>query len=452
MSDNLSNLKEFSVSQLSTLLKKYIEEGFTFIKIRGELGRVSRPASGHIYFDLKDERSVLACIIWRNTKNVESEFIKEGLEVSAVGKLTIFSGQSRYQLIVSDIAPAGAGSMMAMLEKRKKKFIEEGLFDSKRKKVLPFLPKVIGVVTSETGAVFSDILNRLNERFPRHVILWPVPVQGKDSSEKIAEAIIGFNSIIDGRDFPRPDLLIVGRGGGSLEDLWSFNEEIVVRAVSQSKIPIISAVGHETDTTLIDYVADRRAPTPTAAAEIAVPERKKLLEKTNDLGERLIRPIFSKINQDWKNLDQIGKRLENIKYILADYIQRFDISVVRFPDILINYIQKKKEQLLLIKTSVIEVDAIGKDLLVKSSLLKALGKDLSQQINDLVRNKKNMLFNYSRLHDSLSYKRTLSRGYTIVRDKKMKLVRNKGAATEEKILNIEFEEGLLAVKVSELKS
>ena len=286
MNDNLSNLKEISVSELSALLKRYIEEGFTYVKIKGELGRVSRPASGHIYFDLKDERSVLACIVWRNTKKVESEFIKEGLEVSAIGKLTTFSGQSRYQLIVSGIAPAGAGSMMAMLEKRKKGFIEEGLFDSKRKKVLPFLPKVIGVVTSETGAVFSDILNRLNERFPRRVILWPVPVQGKGSAEKIAEAIIGFNSLVGTKDVPRPNLLIVGRGGGSLEDLWCFNEEIVVRAVAQSEIPVISAVGHETDTTLIDYVSDVRAPTPTAAAEIAVPEREKLLEKTGILGKR----------------------------------------------------------------------------------------------------------------------------------------------------------------------
>ena len=215
MNDNLSNLKEISVSELSALLKRYIEEGFTYVKIKGELGRVSRPASGHIYFDLKDERSVLACIVWRNTEKVDSEFIKEGLEVSAVGKLTTFSGQSRYQLIVSDIAPAGAGSMMAMLEKRKKGFIEEGLFDSKRKKVLPFLPQVIGVVTSETGAVFSDILNRLNERFPRRVILWPVSVQGKGSAEKIAQAIIGFNSLVGTSDVPRPDLLIVGRGGGS---------------------------------------------------------------------------------------------------------------------------------------------------------------------------------------------------------------------------------------------
>ena len=451
MNDNLSNLKEISVSELSALLKRYIEEGFTYVKIKGELGRVSRPASGHIYFDLKDERSVLACIVWRNTKKVESEFIKEGLEVSAIGKLTTFSGQSRYQLIVSGIAPAGAGSMMAMLEKRKKGFIEEGLFDSKRKKVLPFLPKVIGVVTSETGAVFSDILNRLNERFPRRVILWPVPVQGKGSAEKIAEAIIGFNSLVGTRDVPRPDLLIVGRGGGSLEDLWCFNEEIVVRAVAQSEIPVISAVGHETDTTLIDYVSDVRAPTPTAAAEIAVPERKKLLEKIEDLGERLSRPVFLKINQEGKNLYQISKRMENIKYILADYVQRFDILAIRFPNILIHYIQKKKEQLLIIKTSVIEADIFSKDLMAKHSSLKALGKQLNQQINSLLRNKKNMLINVSRLHNSLSYRRTLSRGYTIVRDKEMKLLRNKVEATKEKFLNIEFEEGLLSVEVSEDK-
>ena len=234
MVNELTNLKEFSVSELSAVIKRYVEEGFSLIKVKGELGRVSRPASGHIYFDLKDDRSVLACVAWRTTKISQTKFLEEGLEVIAIGKLTTFSGQSRYQLIVSNVFPAGTGALMLMLEKRKEKLLKEGLFDKEKKKPLPFLPEVIGVVTSETGAVFSDILHRLKERFPSKVIIWPVPVQGVGSAEKIAEAISGFNLFVNSKQGPRPDLLIVGRGGGSLEDLWCFNEEIVVRAVAES--------------------------------------------------------------------------------------------------------------------------------------------------------------------------------------------------------------------------
>ena len=448
MAGELTNLKEFSVSELSGVLKKYVEEGFSFIKVRGELGRVSRPTSGHIYFDLKDERSVLAGVVWRTT-TIQPEYIKEGLEVIAVGKLTTFSGQSRYQLIVTNISPAGAGALMAMLKKRKEEFLKEGLFDKDKKKPLPFLPEVIGVVTSENGAVFRDILHRLHERFPRHVIIWSVPVQGHGSAEKIAEAIIGFNLLAGTKTCPKPDVLIVGRGGGSLEDLWCFNEEVVVRAVANSEIPIISAVGHETDTNLIDYVADVRAPTPTAAAEYAVPEIKKLLEKIDDFGTRLLRPVLLKLEQEKRSMFHIKKSMENVKYILAGYVQRFDILVIRFPNILENYLQKKREKLLQIKTSVLDRDFIEKDIQIKSRLVYDLGKALNRHVTNAYLNKKSILFSHSRLHNSLNYKRTLSRGYAIVRDKDMRLVRDKAQATKEKDLRVEFEDGFVAVKVQD---
>ena len=438
MNDELTNLKEFSVSEISGVLKRHVEDSFPLLKVRGELGRVSRPASGHIYFDLKDDRSVLASVIWRTTKIIKSEFIQEGAKIIAVGKLTTFSGQSRYQLIVSDVFPAGTGALMLMLERRKEKFFKEGLFDKENKKPLPFLPEIIGVVTSETGAVFRDILHRLRERFPRQVIIWPVPVQGEGSAEKIAEAINGFNLLIESSKYPTPDLIIVARGGGSLEDLWCFNEEIVVRAVAKSKIPIISAVGHETDTTLIDYVADIRAPTPTAAAEIAVPELKKLLDKIDDFGGRLNRLVVLRLEHERKNILHVKKRIESVKYILSEYVQRFDILMVRFPNILGSYLQKKKEQLLQQKRAVLSLDFIEIDLQAKHRLVKDLGKVLFQQIEVVYMSKRNMLSSHSRLHDSLGYKRTLSRGYAIVRDRHMQIVRNKDRASKEKYLQIEF--------------
>ena len=259
------NQPEYTVSELSGAVKRVIEGEFGLVRVRGEVGRVSRPASGHLYFDLKDDRSVIAAVSWKGPE--------EGMEVVATGRMTTFPGQSKYQLIVEDVAPAGAGALMAMLEKRKAALGAEGLFDQGRKKPIPYLPKVIGVVTSPSGAVIRDILHRLRDRFPRHVLVWPVAVQGQDCAAQVAAAIRGFNAIEPGGPIPRPDVLIVARGGGSLEDLWGFNEEIVVRAAAASRIPLISAVGHETDTTLIDYAADLRAPTPTAAAELSVPGR-----------------------------------------------------------------------------------------------------------------------------------------------------------------------------------
>ena len=257
-----ANAPEFTVSEISGAVKRMIEGEFGRVRVRGEVGRVSRPASGHLYFDLKDDRAVLAAVSWKGQAARLSVRPEEGMEVIATGRLTTFPGQSKYQLIVEDLVPAGAGALMAMLEKRKARLAAEGLFAPERKQPIPYLPRVIGVVTSPSGAVIRDILHRLRDRFPRHVLIWPVAVQGEKCAPEVAAAIAGFNAIAPGGPVPRPDVLIVARGGGCVEDLWGFNEEVVVRAAAASRIPLISAVGHETDTTLIDYAADRRAPTP----------------------------------------------------------------------------------------------------------------------------------------------------------------------------------------------
>ena len=323
------NQPEYTVSELSGAVKRVIEGEFGLVRVRGEIGRVSRPASGHLYFDLKDDRSVIAAITWKGQASRLQVRPEEGMEVVATGRMTTFPGQSKYQLIVEDLAPAGAGALMAMLEKRKAALMAEGLFDAARKQPIPFLPQVIGVVTSPSGAVIRDILHRLRDRFPRHVLIWPVAVQGQACAAEVAAAIRGFNALTPGGPVPRPDLLIVARGGGSLEDLWGFNEEIVVRAAAASSIPLISAVGHETDTTLIDYAADRRAPTPTAAAEMAVPVRLELLAQTDGWGARLSRALAQALGQRGQRLRDVARALPRPEALTQGPAQRLDLWSAR---------------------------------------------------------------------------------------------------------------------------
>src|SRR5881227_3075535 len=286
----LINAPEFTVSELSSALKRTVEDAYGHVRVRGEISGFRGPhSSGHCYFALKDESAKIEAVIWKGTHARMRFKPQEGLEVIATGKLTTYPGSSKYQIVIEAIEPAGIGALMALMEERKKKLAAEGLFDAARKQLLPWLPEVIGVVTSPTGAVIRDILHRLEDRFPRRVLVWPVRVQGDGSAEQVAAAIRGFNALPVGGRIPRPDLLIVARGGGSLEDLWSFNEEIVVRAAADSLIPLISAVGHETDMTLIDFAADKRAPTPTAAAETAVPVRAELFVEVSSHARRMMR-------------------------------------------------------------------------------------------------------------------------------------------------------------------
>jgi exodeoxyribonuclease VII large subunit len=326
-----SNAPEMSVSELSGSIRRTLEGAFGRVRVRAEVGRVFRARSGHLYFDLKDDRAVLACVCWKGQIARLSVPPEEGLEVVATGRLTTFGGQSKYQLTVEDVALAGQGALMAMLEKRRVALAAEGLFDEARKRPLPYLPEVIGVVTSPQGAVIRDILHRLRERFPRRVIVWPVAVQGRACAPEVAAAIEGFDALPPGGAVPRPDLLIVARGGGSIEDLWGFNEEAPVRAAAACRIPLISAVGHETDTTLLDFAADRRAPTPTAAAEMAVPVRLELLAAVEALALRQGRAARSTVARRRQRLGDVSRALPRPDLLLAGPAQRLDRAGERLP-------------------------------------------------------------------------------------------------------------------------
>ncbi len=329
-----ANAPEFTVSEISGAVKRVIEGEFGRVKVRGEVGRVFRARSGHLYFDIKDDRCVLAAVAWKGQVAGLTQVPEEGMEVVASGKLTTFGSQSKYQLNADDVRPAGVGALMAMLEKRKKALEAEGLFAAERKRPLPFLPEVIGVVTSPSGAVIRDILHRLADRFPRRVLVWPVAVQGKDCAPQVAAAIRGFNALAPGGPVPRPDLLIVARGGGSIEDLWGFNEEEVARAAAESAIPLISAVGHETDTTLIDHVSDRRAPTPTAAAELAVPVRLELRAWLDGQAARLSRGLGQAVGTRRQRLADLSRALPRPETLTATARQRFDWAEARLPQAL----------------------------------------------------------------------------------------------------------------------
>jgi exodeoxyribonuclease VII large subunit len=323
--DSSSNLTEYSVSELSGSIKRTVENAFDQVRVRGEISGYRGPhSSGHAYFSLKDERARIDAVIWKGTFSRLKFKPEEGMEVIATGKVTTFPGSSKYQIVIETMEPAGAGALMALLEERKRKLGAEGLFDAERKRRLPFMPRVIGVVTSPTGAVIRDILHRISDRFPVHVLVWPVKVQGEGSGEEVANAIRGFNEFAPGGALPRPDVLIVARGGGSLEDLWSFNDEIVVRAAAASHIPLISAVGHETDWTLIDYAADVRAPTPTGAAEMAVPVRADLEAQVASLAARLQGGMTRQMDQRRQSMRALLRALPSLDQLLALPRRRFD--------------------------------------------------------------------------------------------------------------------------------
>lgn len=341
--DSLSNVAEFSVSEISIALKRTVEDIFGHVRVRGEISGYRGPhASGHCYFSLKDERSRLEAVIWKGVFSRLKFLPQEGLEVIATGKLTTYPGSSKYQIVIESIEPAGAGALMALLEERKRKLGVEGLFAEERKRPLPFMPRTIGVVTSPTGAVIRDIIHRIADRFPVHVLVWPVRVQGETAGAEVSRAIAGFNTFDPGGPLPRPDLLIVARGGGSLEDLWGFNDEAVVRAVAASQIPIISAVGHETDWTLIDLVADRRAPTPTGAAEMAVPVKAELEAGLARLSARLKGAISRDLDRRNQGLRAVARALPSPDQLFALPRRRFDEAAGRIVRALHASAQRKR--------------------------------------------------------------------------------------------------------------
>ena len=339
------NSPEYSVTEISGAIKRVIEGEFSHIRIKGEVGRVSRPRSGHIYLDLKDDKSVISGVIWKGVSARLETQPEEGMEVVATGRVTTFGGQSKYQLVIEDIKPAGMGALMALLEKRKKLLAAEGLFEMSRKRPIPYLPEIIGVVTSPSGAVIRDILHRLRDRFPRKVLIWPVAAQGAKCAPEVARAIAGFNALTPGGALPRPDLLIVARGGGSVEDLWGFNEESVARAAAASEIPLISAVGHETDTTLIDFVSDKRAPTPTAAAELAVPVRHELVAWLEGQGARMGQLLSQGLTARGQRLRDMARALPRADTLLDTPRQRLDRAVEKLDPALISGVQRRRVRL-----------------------------------------------------------------------------------------------------------
>jgi exodeoxyribonuclease VII large subunit len=323
-----TNAAEISVSDLASALKRTLEDRFAYVRVRGEISGYRGPhSSGHAYFSLKDQNARLDAVAWRTTFSRLKVKPEEGLEVVVTGKISTFAGKSSYQIVVESLEPAGAGALMALLDARRRQLAAEGLFDLTRKRALPFLPRVIGVVTSPTGAVIRDILHRLADRFPARVILWPVRVQGEGSAEDLAAAIRGLNALPADGPIPRPDVLIVARGGGSLEDLWSFNDEAVVRAAAESAIPLISAVGHETDWTLIDHAADLRAPTPTAAAELCAPVRAELLARVAQAGTRTLEAMARRVKVDRTHLRSAARALPSPRTLLSLVGQRLDAEI-----------------------------------------------------------------------------------------------------------------------------
>lgn len=436
ISESGSNASEFTVSELSQALKRTIEDRFGYVRVRGEISGFRGPhSSGHCYFSIKDETAKIDAVIWRGTFNRLKAKMKEGLEVVASGKLTSYPGKSSYQIVVDNVEPAGVGALMALLEERRKQFTAEGLFDLSRKRPLPYLPETIGVVTSPTGAVIRDILHRLNDRFPRRVIVWPVRVQGETAAAEVAAAISGFNNMDQ-----KPDLIIVARGGGSLEDLWPFNEESVVRAAAASVIPLISAVGHETDTTLIDFVSDWRAPTPTAAAERAVPVRADLVVELASLDARLKRSTQRLMQERALRIQSLARALPKPDDILAFVRQRLDAITARLPAALRSNLQRHA-MVLAKNTGRLSLRPIRNRLADHVRRTGELHARMFRAEHALFKRKTDKFGAELKLFASLNYRAVLARGYAVVYGPDSKPVRAAAQVKPGSRLEIEFSDG-----------
>ena len=414
-----SNLPEVSVSELAQAVKRTMETTFDRVRVRGELGRVLIAKSGHLYVDLKDENATISTVMWK--ANVQALTFKpeEGLEVVVEGRLSTYPGRSQYQLIADRMAPAGVGALLAQLEKLKAKLAAEGLFAADRKKRIPYLPRTIGVVTSPTGAVIRDILHRLRERFPCRVILWPVLVQGQEAAGQVARAIKGFNAL---QGDMRPDVLIVARGGGSIEDLWAFNEEIVVRATAESAIPLISAVGHETDTTLIDFASDLRAPTPTGAAEKAVPVRAELIERVEMLEGRLKGGLVRGLEKRRTELRAAAAKLPRLETLFQIPQQRYDRAAERSNAALVANTRAAQSKLDRVAAR-LRPQALAQDITRRRErLLQAAARLQPAMARTLVTHRKH-LDGAARMLESLSHKSVLARGFVMVQRDDGTLVR-----------------------------
>jgi len=470
MTDSHANVAEFTVSELSAALKRTVEDSYGYVRVRGEISGYKGPhSSGHVYFALKDQTAKIDGVIWKGVFGRMRIKPEDGMEVVVTGKLTTYPNRSSYQIIVETLEPAGLGALMALLDERKRKLAAEGLFDEARKQLIPFLPEVIGVVTSPTGAVIRDILHRLADRFPRHVIVWPVKVQGDGSAEQVAAAIHGFNALPENGRIRKPDLLIVARGGGSLEDLWSFNEEIVVRAAAESMIPLISAVGHETDVTLIDFASDRRAPTPTAAAEMAVPVRAELIAELMSKARRALACWQRAQDHRRTELRAAARALPSAEELLAIPRQRLDGCAERLPRALRANAQLHHTQFSrvggrlspqLLRTQVerrrIRLDTANHRLVTalkayrdarlnaimrQRDRVTACGERSGRAVRILIANRAARAERAGQLLAALSYRGVLSRGFALIRDDAGHPLRAAAAVAPGMFLDIEFADG-----------
>jgi len=439
-----SNAHEYSVSELAFSLKRTVEDTFGRVRVRGELGRVVIAKSGHMYVDIKDDKAVIASIMWKGSVSRLPVRPEEGMEVVVEGKLTTYPGRSQYQLVIDRLEPAGVGALMALLEKRKKMLAAEGLFADEHKQELPYLPKTIGVITSPTGAVIRDILHRVADRFPVRVLVWPVLVQGDKAAAQISGAITGFNNYNETDALPRPDVIIVARGGGSIEDLWCFNEENVVRAAFASDIPIISAVGHETDWTLIDYVADHRAPTPTGAAEIAVPVRAELMDTVEDYGLRLKRGLARTVER--KKLGFAAAKLPKLDAVLAAPRQRFDLVVGRLlPSLDIG--RKIHENNLRAVSARLRPGALVRDIARKSDILKNVSREVFLSMGRRLQKSNDRLAGAGKLLNAYSYQGVLERGYALVTNADGKVIRKGKPLKPGQSVGLTFADGKRAAVI-----
>jgi exodeoxyribonuclease VII large subunit len=434
-----ANLPVFSVSEVSQAIKRTLEGSFEFVRVRGEISGFKRAASGHLYLSLKDENAVLDAVCWRGTAGRLGIAPEDGMEVIVGGRITAYPGRSRYQIVVEQMELAGEGALLKLLEERKRKLAAEGLFAEERKRPLPFLPEVIGVVTSPTGAVIRDILHRLADRFPRRVLVWPVLVQGEGAAEQIAAAIRGFNALRPGEPVPRPDLLIVARGGGSLEDLWAFNEEVVVRAAAESEIPLISGVGHETDTTLIDFAADVRAPTPTAAAEMAVPVRSEFVSQILDADRRLRAAGQRWLEERRTLVEGLGRGLPDPARLIGEMSQRLDDRIERFANAVAALMARRRERVADLGARLPDPRrqlALARERLEgpASRLAAALARPR------LLIDRRQALKTLERVLESTSYGRVLQRGFAVVRGPEG-LITQAAQVSAGLALDIEFGDG-----------
>ena len=445
------NVHEYTVGELSNALKRSVEDQFGHVRVRGEISGFKRAASGHLYMTLKDEDAVLDTVCWRGIAGRLRFQPEDGLEVVCTGKLTTYPGRSKYQIVVETMEPAGEGALMALQDQRRRMLAAEGLFDEDRKQELPFLPEAIGVVTSPTGAVIRDILHRLRDRFPRRVLLWPVVVQGDKAAPEIAAAIDGFNGLQPNGAVPRPDLLIVARGGGSLEDVWAFNEEIVVRAAATSDIPLISAVGHETDVTLIDHAADLRAPTPTAAAEMAVPVRAELRSGVLDFARRMVGGMARSLDNWGNDLRGLGRGLRDPRDTLNMHQQRLDDVAERLPRALSNGIDARSQKLLAVSARLHPgrlSDAISRHQADVAGHFRRLGQAMDRIFSDL----EQAVGAKDKLLTVLGYKSVLGRGYAIVRDKGGKPIPEASGTGSGMQVTIEFQDDQVGATIDGAKT